>query len=45
MTEQYIIIEWGIDNFDVNENSLSPEFDGDILEESFRRGWASVISS
>jgi hypothetical protein len=45
MTEQDIIIEWGVDNFDIDENSLAPEFDGDILEEPFRRGWSSVISS
>jgi hypothetical protein len=45
MTEQDIIIERGIDKFDINENSLSLEFDGDILEEPFKRGWSSVISS
>ena len=37
MTEQDIIIEWGIDNFNVDENSLAPEFYGDILEEPFKR--------
>jgi hypothetical protein len=31
-TEQDIIIERGIDNFDVDENSLSPDFNGDILK-------------
>jgi hypothetical protein len=36
-TEHDIIIERGIDNFDVDENSFSPEFYGDILEETFRR--------
>jgi hypothetical protein len=36
-TEQDIIIEWGVDNFNVDENSLSPEFYGDILEDPFRR--------
>jgi hypothetical protein len=36
-TEQDIIIEWGIDNFDVDENSLAPEFYGDILKEPIRR--------
>jgi hypothetical protein len=30
MTEQDIIIERGIDNFDINEDSLAPEFNGDI---------------
>ena len=44
-TEQDIIIERGVDNFDVDENSISPEFNKDILEESFRRGWSSIISS
>jgi hypothetical protein len=45
MTEQDIIIEWGIDNFDVDENILSPEFNGGILEEPFRIRWSSIISS
>jgi hypothetical protein len=44
-TEQDIVIEWGIDNFNVYENGLSPEFYGDILEEPFGRIWSSVISS
>jgi hypothetical protein len=43
--EQDIIIKWGIDNFNVHENGLAPEFYRDILEEPFRRGWSSVISS
>jgi hypothetical protein len=37
MSEKDILIEWSIDNFDVNENSFAPEFHGDILEEPFRR--------
>jgi hypothetical protein len=37
MSEQDIVIERSVDNFDVNENSFSPEFHGDILEEPFRR--------
>jgi hypothetical protein len=45
MTEQDIIIERGIDNFDIDENSLSPEFDREILEEPFRRQWSSIIST
>jgi hypothetical protein len=44
-SEQDIVIEWGIDNFNVNKDSLSPEFNGDILKEPFRRGWSSIISS
>jgi hypothetical protein len=36
MTEQDIIIDWGVNNFNVDENSLSPEFYRDILEETFR---------
>jgi hypothetical protein len=37
MTEQDIIIEWGVNNFNVDENSLVPEFYEDILEEPFRK--------
>jgi hypothetical protein len=44
-TEQDIVIEWGIDNLNVNKDSLAPEFNGDILKEPFRRGWSSIISS
>ena len=43
--EQDIVIKWGIDNFNVNENGLAPEFYRDILEEPFERRWSSVISS
>jgi hypothetical protein len=42
-TEQDIIIEWGIDKFNVDENGLAPEFYRDILEEPFRRLWSSII--
>jgi hypothetical protein len=45
MTEQDIVIEWGVDKFNVNENGLAPEFDMDILEDPFRRIWSSIISS
>jgi hypothetical protein len=45
MTEQDIIIKWGSDNFNVDENDLAPEFYRDILEEPFGRRWSSVISS
>jgi hypothetical protein len=45
MTEQDIIIEQGVDNFYIDENSLAPEFNGEILEEPFRRGWLSIIIS
>jgi hypothetical protein len=45
MTEQDIVIKWGIDNFNVNENGLSPEFYRDILEDPFRRRWSSIVSS
>jgi hypothetical protein len=44
-TKQDIVIKWGIDNFNVNENGVSPEFYRDILEEVFRRIWSSIISS
>jgi hypothetical protein len=36
-TEQDIIIECGIDNFNVDKNSIPPKFCRDILEEPFRR--------
>jgi hypothetical protein len=36
-TKQDIIIKWGVDNFNVDENGLALEFYGDILEEPFRR--------
>jgi hypothetical protein len=45
MPEQDIIIKGGVDNLDINEDNLSPEFHGEILEEPFRRGWSFVISS
>jgi hypothetical protein len=44
-TEQDIVIEWGIDNLNVNKNGFSPEFNRDILEEPFGRRWSSIISS
>jgi hypothetical protein len=44
-TEQDIIIEWGIDNFNVDENGLAPEFYRDVLEEPFGRRWSFLISS
>jgi hypothetical protein len=44
-TEQDIVIEWGIDNLNVNKNGFTPEFNGNILEEPFGRRWSSVISS
>jgi hypothetical protein len=36
MTKQDIVVEWGIDNLNVNQNGFSPELDEDILEESFK---------
>jgi hypothetical protein len=44
-SKQDIVIEWSINNLDVNENFFSPEFDGDILEEPFRGGWSTIIGS
>jgi hypothetical protein len=35
MSEQDIVIKWGFDKFDVDEDGFSPEFDGDILEDPF----------
>jgi hypothetical protein len=37
MTEQDIIIQWGIDNFSVDENGFSSELYMNILEDPFRR--------
>jgi hypothetical protein len=37
MSEQDIVIEWGVDNFDINENGFASEFNGDILKEPFGR--------
>jgi hypothetical protein len=45
MNKQDIVIEWGIDNFNLNENGIAPEFYRDILEEPFRRRWSSILSS
>jgi hypothetical protein len=36
MSEQDIVIKWGIDNFNVDEDGFSPKFYRDILEEPFR---------
>jgi hypothetical protein len=44
-SKQHIVIEKGIDNFDVYEDGFSPEFDGDILEDPFRGGWSTIIGS
>jgi hypothetical protein len=45
MSKQYFVIKWGIDNFNVYEDGFAPNFDGDILEESFRGGWSTIIGS
>jgi hypothetical protein len=44
-SKQDIVIEWGIDNLNVDEDGFSPEFDGDILKEPFRGGWSTIIGS
>jgi hypothetical protein len=36
MPIQDIVIKWGIDKFNVNQDGFSPKFYGDILEEPFR---------
>jgi hypothetical protein len=43
MTKQNIIVEWGIDNLNVNKDSFSPEFNGDILEEPLGRQGSSIV--
>jgi hypothetical protein len=45
MTEKDIVIEWGVDKFNINENGLTPKFYRDILEDPFRRRWSSIIIS
>jgi hypothetical protein len=44
MTKQNIIVEWGINELNVNKDGFSPEFDGEILEEPFGRRGSFVIS-
>jgi hypothetical protein len=44
MSNQDVVIERGVNNLNVNKNGFSPEFNGDILKEPFRRGWSSIIS-
>jgi hypothetical protein len=44
-SKQDVVIEWGIDNLNVDKDHFSPEFNGDILKDPFRRGWSSIISS
>ena len=44
-SEQDIVIKRSVDNFNVNEDSFAFDFNGDILEETFGRGWSSVIIS
>jgi hypothetical protein len=38
MAKQDIVLEWGLYDFDVDEDGFTPEFYGDILEDPFRRG-------
>jgi hypothetical protein len=45
MTEHDIVIERSVNNFYFNEDSLALEFNGEVLEEPFKRGWLSLISS
>jgi hypothetical protein len=33
MSEQDIVIEWGVNNFNVNQDSFSPKFYKEVLEE------------
>jgi hypothetical protein len=43
--EQDIIIKWGINNLNFNQDGFSPKFDRDILEEPFGERWSTIISS
>jgi hypothetical protein len=45
MSKQDIVIEWGVDNFNVYLDGFSPKFDGDILEDPFRGGWSTIIGT
>jgi hypothetical protein len=44
-SKQDIVIKWGIDNLNVDEDGFSPKFDENILEEPFRGGWSTIIGS
>jgi hypothetical protein len=45
MSEQDIVIKLGVDKFNVVEDSFSPKFYGDILEDPFRGLWSVVVGS
>jgi hypothetical protein len=40
-------MEWSVDNFNVDEDGFSPQFEGTfmILDEPFRGGWSTIIDS
>jgi hypothetical protein len=43
-SEQDVVVEQSVDNFNFNEDSFSPEFNGwNILEESLRRGGSFIV--
>jgi hypothetical protein len=45
MSQKDIVIKWGIDNFNVNEDGFTPKFYKDILEETLRGRWVTVVRS
>ena len=44
-SEQHIVINMGIDEFNVNEDVFSPKFYGDILTKPCGRCWSTIVSS
>jgi hypothetical protein len=44
MTKQDVVVEHSIDNFNLNEDIFSLEFNDDILEESLGRGGSFIVS-
>jgi hypothetical protein len=44
-SKQDVVIEWGVNNLNVDKDGFSPKFNGDILKDLFRGGWLTIIIS
>jgi hypothetical protein len=44
-SEKDIVIKWGIDNFNVNQDGFAPKFYRDILEYPFMGRWETIVIS
>jgi len=44
-SEQDIVIKWGVDNFNVNQDGFSPNLYREILEDPFRGRWTTIVRS